>query len=63
MGKWKMDYSACEGYDEFMAAEVILSEYYYRISFYIQNLKKKKNKLQRSYSLNIIIEYYYRLKI
>ena len=24
MGKWKMDYSACEGYDEFMAAEVQL---------------------------------------
>ena len=24
MGKWKMDYSACEGYDEFMAAEVVL---------------------------------------
>ena len=29
MGKWKMDYSACEGYDEFMAAEVVLSDYYY----------------------------------
>ena len=22
MGKWKLDYSACEGYDEFMSAEV-----------------------------------------
>ena len=29
MGKWKMDYSACEGYDEFMAAEVVLPDYYY----------------------------------
>ena len=22
MGKWKLDYSACEGYNEFMSAEV-----------------------------------------
>ena len=22
LGKWKMDYEACEGYDEFMTAEV-----------------------------------------
>ena len=22
LGKWKMDYDACEGYDEFMTAEV-----------------------------------------
>ena len=22
MGKWKIDYGACEGYDEFMTAEV-----------------------------------------
>ena len=29
LGKWKMDYSACEGYDEFMAAEVLPSYSYY----------------------------------
>ena len=57
MGKWKMDYSACEGYDEFMAAEVVLPLLLLNIIIDLKS-EEEKNKLKRSYSLNIIIEWF-----
>ena len=46
LGKWKMDYDACEGYDEFMAAEVLPSYSYYFPKSYCLNEFGQTNKLQ-----------------
>ena len=55
MGKWRMDYSACEGYDEFMAAEVVLPLLLLNIIIDLKSEEKKQAKEV------ILSEYHYRM--
>ena len=45
LGKWKMDYDACEGYDEFMTAEVnkIVIKYKPRPTHYTHTILQQQS--------------------